>query len=258
MSTREFELSMPACADIVLSLRLTAASFAYIDLPSRSAVESAVALSEDHLDGRRLLIKSSSDFSGRPALDPSLAALATSSNATNASPSVAAAGAAAGPAMEPHGAGGKTGLTKTAQKILRAQRNPAGPTLFVGNLSFNSTEEGLRDLFEASAKARDAWKKAEAGKPKKKAKKVVKKSSSKKAKAEDSDSDSDDGRDSSSASSSSSSSSSSEEESEDSEDSSDEEDESDEEEDDDKDQVRGAGIRKVRMGTFEDSGKCKG
>lgn len=40
--------------------------FAYIDLPSAAHVDTVVALSEGHLNGRRMLIKSSSSFEGRP------------------------------------------------------------------------------------------------------------------------------------------------------------------------------------------------
>ena len=46
-------------------------------------------------------------------------------------------------------ASGSTGLSKTAQKILRTQKQPAAPTLFLGNLGFETTEKSIRDLFEA-------------------------------------------------------------------------------------------------------------
>jgi hypothetical protein len=42
-----------------------------------------------------------------------------------------------------------TGLSKTAQKILNAQKQPAGPTLFFGNLSFQTTEQSIRQLLDA-------------------------------------------------------------------------------------------------------------
>lgn len=42
-----------------------------------------------------------------------------------------------------------TGLSKTAQKILRRQKQPAAPTLFLGNLGFETTEKSIRELFEA-------------------------------------------------------------------------------------------------------------
>ena len=44
---------------------------------------------------------------------------------------------------------GNTGLSKTAQKILRIQKQPAAPTLFLGNLGFETTEKSIRELFDA-------------------------------------------------------------------------------------------------------------
>jgi len=41
------------------------------------------------------------------------------------------------------------GLSKTAQKVLRAQKQPPAPTLFLGNLGFETTEGSIRELFEA-------------------------------------------------------------------------------------------------------------
>ena len=40
-------------------------------------------------------------------------------------------------------------LTKTQQKILRVQKQPPAPTLFLGNLGFDTTEDSIRELFEA-------------------------------------------------------------------------------------------------------------
>lgn len=45
--------------------------------------------------------------------------------------------------------GVKKSLSKTAQKILRNQKQPAAPTLFFGNLSFDTTEDSIRELLEA-------------------------------------------------------------------------------------------------------------
>ena len=39
--------------------------------------------------------------------------------------------------------------SKTAQKILRAQKQPPAPTLFIGNLGFETTDDAIRQLFEA-------------------------------------------------------------------------------------------------------------
>lgn len=85
--------------------------------------------------------------------------------------------------------------SKTAQKILRAQKQPAAPTLFIGNLGFEATEESIRGLFEAH--------------------RAVKK------KVEDGD-------------------------------------EGGGESEEKKDKLKDVWIRKVRMGTFEDTGLCKG
>lgn len=41
------------------------------------------------------------------------------------------------------------GLSKAAQKILRTQKQPPAPTLFLGNLGFETTEVSIRELFEA-------------------------------------------------------------------------------------------------------------
>lgn len=83
-----------------------------------------------------------------------------------------------------------TGLTKTAQKILKNQKQPPAPTLFFGNLGFDVTEDSLRELLEAHRQ-----------KPK--------------VKEEDA-------------------------------------------EDSKPDEKPDKWIRKIRLGTFEDSGKCKG
>jgi len=85
-------------------------------------------------------------------------------------------------------------LTKSAQKILRMQKQPPAPTLFLGNLGFDVTDGTIQELFEAHANF---------GK------------SNTKGKGKDKDTN-------------------------------------------DSEEVVGAGIRKIRMGTFEDSGKCKG
>jgi len=105
--------------------------FAYVDVPSPEQVGVGVGLSESTLNGRQLLIKDGSDFRGRPGLDPSLAVLGARGTA-----------------------GGKTGLSKTAQKILMAQKHPAGPTLFFGNLSFETTEEEIQYLLDDAAQRR--------------------------------------------------------------------------------------------------------
>ncbi|KAM0746457.1 hypothetical protein T439DRAFT_329889 [Meredithblackwellia eburnea MCA 4105] len=206
--------------------------FAYIDFPTATDVEVAVGLSEQHLDGRKLLIKSSSDYTGRPApsntIDPSTlpASALTSSNPSSSS----------NPAT----------LNKTARKILDRQKNPAGPTLFIGNLGFETTQDDIREMFDAHQRAAGAWVKKE------KVKKEPKKKAAKEGE-EDKDSDEEDG--------------------EKGEEGSDDDDDEDEEEKDSEEKpiektgekgprdlakAKDAGIRKVRLGTFEDTGKCKG
>ena len=45
--------------------------------------------------------------------------------------------------------GVKKSLSKSAQKILKNQKQPPAPTLFFGNLSFDTTEDSIRELLEA-------------------------------------------------------------------------------------------------------------
>ncbi|KAH9918183.1 uncharacterized protein BXZ73DRAFT_53090 [Epithele typhae] len=139
--------------------------FAYVDFATADAKTVAIAMSENHLDGRRLLIKDGDDFKGRPA-----------------------------PTEGADGKASLSGHSKTAQKILGAQKQPPGPTLFLGNLGFDTTEDAIRDLFSAH-RVKEAHADGE-------------------------------GKET--------------------------------ETDDDKAKAKAKWLRKVRMGTFEDSGKCKG
>ncbi|KAF9911197.1 hypothetical protein EC991_004421 [Linnemannia zychae] len=81
--------------------------FAYVDFSSAEAQEAAIKLSESELEGRKVLIKSSKSFEGRPAVS-------------------------------------KAAATEKSMK----QKHAISPTLFVGNLSFQTTREGLQKLFE--------------------------------------------------------------------------------------------------------------
>jgi RNA recognition motif-containing protein len=81
--------------------------FAYVDFSSAEGQEAAIKLSESELDGRKVLIKSSKSFEGRPAVSKA-----------------------------------------AAQEKSLKQKHAVSPTLFVGNLSFQSTREGLQKLFE--------------------------------------------------------------------------------------------------------------
>ncbi|KAI9001420.1 hypothetical protein BD414DRAFT_474575 [Trametes punicea] len=100
--------------------------FAYVDFATPDAKAVAITLSERPLDGRRLLIKDGDDFNGRPTTTNTL----STDDAQGAAPKSA-------------------GLTKTAQKILKVQKQPPGPTLFFGNLGFETTESSIRELLDS-------------------------------------------------------------------------------------------------------------
>ncbi|KAI0053614.1 hypothetical protein FA95DRAFT_1552104 [Auriscalpium vulgare] len=104
--------------------------FAYVDFATPKAKAAAIALSEKNLDGRRLLIKDGDDFTGRP-------------EAPKTSPEDAE-GATTAPKTP--------GLSKSAQRILATQKLPPAPTLFLGNLGFETTEDSIRQLFEVHRK----------------------------------------------------------------------------------------------------------
>lgn len=67
------------------------------------------------------------DFAGRPAVPKIAASLEEASAPTKPSTS---------------------GHSKTAQKILAAQKQPAAQTLFMGNLPFETKEEEIRQMIE--------------------------------------------------------------------------------------------------------------
>ncbi|CCE63712.1 hypothetical protein TPHA_0F02310 [Tetrapisispora phaffii CBS 4417] len=76
--------------------------FCYIDFKTLEQMESAIALSETELNGRKLLIKSSTDYAGRP----------------------------------------------DKSDLVSMSKNPPSRILFVGNLSFDTTDELLRKHFQ--------------------------------------------------------------------------------------------------------------
>lgn len=99
-------------------------------------------------------------------------------------------------------------MSKTAQKILKSQKQPACPCLFLGNLGFEATNESVREMFERNALSQDRW---------------VQKDRGKKVTGKDVDLDEDGPGDG-----------------------------------EERKEEKGVGVRKVRLGTFEDSGNCKG
>jgi len=94
--------------------------FAYIDFEDEESMKNAVALSEQTLENRNLLIKSSKDFRGRPAKT-------TSTNTNNAN--------------------GGSVPTKGGNKS-NTNNKKESPTLFVGNLPFAATADGISKLFK--------------------------------------------------------------------------------------------------------------
>ncbi|KAI0406538.1 hypothetical protein F4802DRAFT_102805 [Xylaria palmicola] len=96
--------------------------FAYIDFDGEAAAIAAMALTETELEGRKVLIKSSKSFEGRPQKEST--APATEGGATDGT--------------EANGAG------PTAAR----QQNNASRKIYVGNLSFQVTEDDVRAQFE--------------------------------------------------------------------------------------------------------------
>ncbi|EJD00946.1 RNA-binding domain-containing protein [Fomitiporia mediterranea MF3/22] len=191
--------------------------FAYVDFSTPEAKIIAITLSEKNLDGRRLLIKDGDDFAGRPTstsspIDPSNTnnnpASSTNPN-QNSDPTA-------------------TGHSKTVQKILSAQKQPPCPCLFLGNLGFEATPEGIREMFEGHARTLAELQRAKEKKAKEKAKGRRGKGGGKDDDLLGVENDN-------------------------------ENDGSDEEDGEGGENVEvDVGIKKVRMGTFEDSGMCKG
>ncbi|KAH7343865.1 hypothetical protein B0J17DRAFT_644282 [Rhizoctonia solani] len=105
--------------------------FAYVDFATPEGQTIAVTLSEKNLDGRRLLIKKGDDFTGRP-------------NAPKPGAGLEEEGEAKAPGAQP----ASNTHSKTAQKILAAQKQPAAQTLFMGNLPFETKEEDIRQMIE--------------------------------------------------------------------------------------------------------------
>jgi hypothetical protein len=84
-------------------------SFAYIFFSTPEEAAKGVAMSEKKLEGRSLLIKDSENFER---------------------------------------ADGSKAPTEAEKKEIKKQKNPPCPTLFLGNLSFDTTEKSIRENFE--------------------------------------------------------------------------------------------------------------
>lgn len=98
-------------------------SFAYVDFATPEGKKVAIEQSERPLIGRKVLIKDGDDFAGRPQA-----------------------------ATEATEEGKPKSLSKSAQKILSVQKQPPAPTLFMGNLPFETTVEQITELLEAHRK----------------------------------------------------------------------------------------------------------
>ncbi|KAI1360441.1 hypothetical protein F5Y08DRAFT_47539 [Xylaria arbuscula] len=96
--------------------------FAYVDFDTEGAAVAAMALTETELEGRKVLIKNATSFEGRPQKE------------------------AAGPTTE----GGATNGTDAdgAGSTAARQQNNASRKIYVGNLSFQVTEDDVRAQFE--------------------------------------------------------------------------------------------------------------
>ncbi|CAD6892651.1 unnamed protein product [Tilletia controversa] len=116
--------------------------FAYIDLPDETTLKYSISLSESPLDGRKLLIKDGKNFEGRPALSISAEAFSNDQGE---------AGEQSGASKTSAPGTANAALGKFAQSMLRSQKNAPNRTLFVGNLPFGATAEGLREILEIAA-----------------------------------------------------------------------------------------------------------
>jgi len=96
--------------------------FAYIDFEDEESMKNAVALSEQTLENRNLLIKSSKDFRGRPTKTASTSH--TNNTNSGSSPS-------------------KGGYNKS-----NTNNKKESPTLFIGNLPFAATADGISKIFK--------------------------------------------------------------------------------------------------------------
>lgn len=94
--------------------------FAYVDFKSERGVLHALSLSETELEGRRVLIKSSADFTGRPKKEEKKEEIVD-----------------------------ENGEKKVVKVVVKKEThgNPPGKTVFVGNLPFEVTDEEIREHF---------------------------------------------------------------------------------------------------------------
>lgn len=102
--------------------------FAYVDFASFEANVAAIALSETEMNGRKLLIKDSKSFEGRPKKEET--------------------------EVVADAAGGDATADKKTSENNGNKKTPGSTKIFVGNLSFNTTEDDLHAHFEKCGKIR--------------------------------------------------------------------------------------------------------
>lgn len=108
--------------------------FAYVDFATESELENAINRSESVFGGRKLLIKRSTDFSGRPL---SAANLETCHSSVSQSTST---------------------VSKSVRKILGRQKQSPAPCLYFGNLGFETTSQSISSMLRAHHAAQQNWK----------------------------------------------------------------------------------------------------
>ncbi|KAI0098023.1 hypothetical protein GGR51DRAFT_437902 [Nemania sp. FL0031] len=96
--------------------------FAYVDFDGEAAAMAAMALTEAELEGRKVLIKNATSFEGRPQKEA--------------------------PAPETEGGAANGTEPKLAGNTAARQQNNASRKIYVGNLSFQVTEDDVRAQFE--------------------------------------------------------------------------------------------------------------
>ncbi|KAL8794112.1 MAG: hypothetical protein Q9195_003297 [Heterodermia aff. obscurata] len=111
-------IHMPTPKDSTATLQSSAKAqnkgFAYVDFSSQAALDHALSLSESLLTGRRVLIKDSKSFEGRPAK----------------------------PKEDQH-------------TIASSATKPPSKRIFVGNLNFDATKEGIKEHFSKCGEVLD-------------------------------------------------------------------------------------------------------
>jgi hypothetical protein len=121
-----------------------------VDFATPEAKNAAILMSESHLEGRRLLIKDGACVHLFLFLFSCVFMNSNPVHCTALGGNFDGRPVKPGVSLDslPVGARGR-GHSKFAQKILSAQKQPPAPTLFFGNLGFETAVESIRGLLEA-------------------------------------------------------------------------------------------------------------